>query len=309
MRTVFLPRPVVMATMGLISVTAMNARTPVRWQRRLLDASAALAPLPAGTVVRPVTLGGRPADRVTVGASERPRAVLYLHGGAWITGSPRTHRSLVAHLAREAAAVGYVLDYRLAPEHPFPAAVDDAELAFRALLDEGWRPEQVVVAGDSAGGQLAIAVTQRLCAAGLSPAAMVLISPSVDPVHIDKMPRRRDLVVSEAWGKKAAEMYRGTAADDAPGLAPLHGPVDWLPPTLVHAVPNELLYPSICAYVEKAREAGADITLVDLPGLWHVVHSSAGVLRQANEALREMGAWVHAQIEDARARPAGRHAA
>lgn len=146
-----LPRWVVRNTVVRMQRPGLGGRIPVRWQRRYLDAAAGSLAVPPGTVVRPGTLAGTPADRVTVGATERPRAVLYLHGGAFMVGSPASHRSLVAYLAAASGAVVYALDYPLAPEHPFPAALDATVAAYRALLDEGWSSSQVVLAGDSAG--------------------------------------------------------------------------------------------------------------------------------------------------------------
>ena len=152
---------------------------PLRWQRRWLDAVAGLLPLPAGTVTRPVSLGGRPALRVSVGATERPRAVLHLHGGAYTVGSPRSHRGLAALLAAASESVVYLPDYRLAPEHPYPAALQDAVLAAEELAEQYPR---FAISGDSAGGGLAVATARRLADAGTaSPAALALISPWVDP--------------------------------------------------------------------------------------------------------------------------------
>ena len=304
MKARYLPRPVVLALMRLIALTALNARVPLARARRLLDAFAGLAPLPDGTAIQPVGLGDRPADRITVGGSDAPRAILYLHGGAWVTGSPRSHRSLTAHLARDAAAVVFSLDYRLAPEHPFPAALDDAEAAFRDLVSHGWLPSQVAIAGDSAGGGLAVALAQRLVASGVRPAALGLISPAVDPVHLNTLPRRRDPVVRPRWARESARMYRGAAPFDAPGLAPVHDPLDRLPPTFIHAVPQEGLYPQISAFARRVANAGVPVQLVDLPGLWHVVHSSASVLREADDAVEQLGTWLRREIDRASRRRA-----
>ena len=152
---------------------------PIRWQRRWLDTVARLMPNPSGTVVRQVKLGGRPALRVSVGATERPRAVLHLHGGGYTVGSPRSHRGLAALLAEASGAVVYLPDYRLAPEHPFPAALEDA---VSAAAEVGALADEFAISGDSAGGGLAVATARRLADSGIArPAALALISPWVDP--------------------------------------------------------------------------------------------------------------------------------
>src|SRR5207248_9273439 len=127
-------------------------------QRALLNAGAVAQTLPRGTRADRLPLGGRPGERVTCGKWGEKTAVLYLHGGGYAVGSPATHRSLAAHLASALGAPVYVPDYRLAPEHPYPAALDDAEAAYLDLLSTGLAPERLAVAGDSAGGGLSLAL-------------------------------------------------------------------------------------------------------------------------------------------------------
>lgn len=217
MRAVRLPLPVVEASIKPFYRLALDARLPVRVQRALLDLAAPIQTLPDGTVVERTTLAGRPAERITVGATERRHAVLYLHGGAYTIGSLGTHRSLAAYLARESASAVYTLDYRLAPEHPFPAALDDAVAAFTELVtDHGFTADRVAVAGDSAGGGLALATARRLIdTRGLSPAALALISPWVDPGSREA-PFDRDTVVNTAWAHSSAGAYLGGGEGTAP---------------------------------------------------------------------------------------------
>ncbi|HWF36840.1 MAG TPA: alpha/beta hydrolase, partial [Solirubrobacteraceae bacterium] len=130
-----LPRPLVVGFSAPTFRLAINVRVSPRAQRRLAELTATFFRPPKGTNVEHITLGGRPVERVSFGASERPRAILYLHGGGYVTASPRVYRALAGHLARSAASVVFNLDYRLAPEHVYPAAVDDAVAAFTALVD------------------------------------------------------------------------------------------------------------------------------------------------------------------------------
>lgn len=289
------PRHVVRAVSGVHYRLGLNPRLPVSLQRRISGAGAPVLRPPAGTHVEHVLVGGRPAERLTVGASERPRAVLYLHGGGYIIGSARLYRALGAHLARAAGAVAFVLDYRLAPEHVYPAALDDAVAAFRAIVDvHGFAPSQVAIAGDSAGGGLAIAAARALIDAGMRPGALALNSPWVDPSNED-LPVR-DLVVSRAWGSSGARMYRGDAAHDDPGYAPIHAAMGDLPPTLVHAADDESLIGQIRRYVALAEAAGGDIELVELPRYWHSAHVLAGTLRPATEAVSDLGLFLRARL-------------
>ncbi|NLU83897.1 alpha/beta hydrolase [Rhodococcus sp. HNM0569] len=302
-----LPLPVVAAGLGPFYRLALNAALPYRVQRALLDLAAPLQQMPAGSVVRRTSLAGRPAERITVGATERPTAMLYLHGGAYTIGSLATHRSLAAHLARESQSVVYTLDYRLAPEHPFPAGLDDAVAAFRALLDDGRSADTVTLAGDSAGGGLALATGRRLVDRfGIRPAALGLISPWVDPAD-RAAPFPRDLVVNTGWAYDAGDKYLGDGDPTDPGYAPLHGDLSGLPPTLVHVGTSEILYGQITELVARMRAAGTQVDLTEYPDLWHVAHLQASLLREAADAVRELGGFLgtHAR-SGARGEPVSR---
>lgn len=269
----------------------LNHRLPIGLQRRLGEVTATLFRPPRGTSIEHLALGGRPAERVTVGASERPRAVLYLHGGGYLVGSARMYRALAAHLARSSAAVVFNLDYRLAPEHVYPAAVDDAVAAFRELVDaHGYPPEMIAIAGDSAGGGLALATTRRLVDDGVHPAALVLLSPWTDPTDL-AMPAR-DFVLSRAWLGEAAAAYRGSAQPTDPGYAPMWDELTGLPPMLVHYSAEEALRSQILRFVTRAEDAGADITVVELADVWHSAHLQAGMLRESSDAVHNVGLWL-----------------
>lgn len=294
----YLPRPLVAATLAPFYRVALHPRMPVTAARALLDAGSAIQALPSGTVVRPLVLAGRRAERVTVGATERRNAVLYLHGGGYTLGSLATHRSVAAHLARESDTAVYVLDYRRAPENPYPAALDDASGAYLDLLQgHGYEADQVAVAGDSAGGGLALATARRLVDDhDVRPAALGLIAPWVDPGARDA-PRERDLVVNTGWSYRAAEAYLGGGDPTDPGYAPLLGELSGLPPTMVHIGTTEVLYPQVLTLVEKLRAAGVRVEYTEYRDLWHVAHLQASVLREADEAVRELGGFLRRALE------------
>ncbi|MFF0815449.1 alpha/beta hydrolase [Rhodococcus sp. NPDC003318] len=288
-----LPLSLVAAAVGPFYRVALHGSLPVPVARRIIDTASALQTLPRDTVVRPLTLAGRPAERITVGATVRRTAVLYLHGGGYTLGSPATHRSVAAHLARETGAVVYVLDYRLAPENPYPAALDDAVAGYLQLLTEfGFTADRVAIAGDSAGGGLALATARRLIDRhGVTPAALALIAPWVDPGRRDA-PFERDLVLNTAWSHRTADAYLGGGDPTDPGFAPLLGDLSGLPCTIVHVGTGEILYPQVVELVDGLRAAGVAVDCTEYPHLWHVAHLQASLLREADDAVREIGAFL-----------------
>ncbi|HEY2299417.1 MAG TPA: alpha/beta hydrolase [Jatrophihabitans sp.] len=301
-----LPRPIVVALSAPTYRLVLNRRRSVAVQRRLTELTAAGLRPPRETHVEHVTLGGRPAERVTVGASQRPRAVLYLHGGGYVVGSARMYRALAGHLARVSGSVVYSLDYRLAPEHPYPAALEDATTAFHELVDGyGFDPHRVAIAGDSAGGGLAVAAARMLTDAGRRPAALGLLSPWTDPGEPAAM--ARDLVINREWGTWCGDQYRGSASAQDPGYAPMHGNLAGLPPTLIHAATTEMLRDQITRFAARARAAGVDATLVELPTMWHSAHVLAGLLRESTVAVRDLGVFLRARLDagDRTLAPAG----
>ena len=248
--------------------------------------------MPDGAVSQKLTLAGRPAERITVGATERSTAVLYLHGGAFTIGSIATHRSLAAHLARESSSAVYVLDYRLAPENPYPAGLGDAVAAFRELVEShGYTADRIAIAGDSAGGGLSVATARHLVDDGVTPAALALISPWVDPGARDAV-ISRDIVVNTAWSYSAAEAYLGDGDPLDQGYAPLLGDLTGLPPIVMHVGTAEVLYSQIVTFRDKLLASGVELEYVEYEKLWHVAHLQASILREAADAVRHMGAFL-----------------
>lgn len=285
---------------------SLNARLSPKTQRKLLDASALPIPPVPDRVIRHITVAGLPTERVTVGATEHGRAILYLHGGGYTVGSPYSHRGLTATLARAADAEVYVIDYRLAPEHPCPAAVDDAVAAFRDLVSRGYRPESIAIAGDSAGGGLTVAAARILIDEhGLRPAALGLISPWVDPAvrqaDGDTGNGETDIVVNSAWSVQAAEMYLADGDPDDRRYAPGRGDLTGLPPALVQIGRPELLFDQVTEFAGKLQSAGVETTLSDLGRLWHVGHVAAPMLPAADTAVNELGSFLAAHLRTSEA--------
>ncbi|MEO8888611.1 MAG: alpha/beta hydrolase fold domain-containing protein [Jatrophihabitantaceae bacterium] len=291
-----LPRRAVILASGPLYRLSLNTRRSVAMQRRLSEASVRLNPVPRGTQVTPVRLGGQPAERVQLGPAEPPRAVLYLHGGGYVLGSARMYRVLAAHLARSTGAVVFTLDYRLAPEHRYPAALQDAVAAFDELVERhGFDPSRIAIAGDSAGGGLAVAAARALTDSGRPPAALALLSPWTEPSDSD-MPDR-DFVVNRAWGTSSAAMYRGTAEPTDPGYAPMYANLAGLPPMLVQYGADEMLHDQIERFLARAREAGCAVHAVESPTLWHSGQVLAGLLRDATDAVHDVGVFLRPHLD------------
>ena len=289
-----LPRRVVRAVV-LAGSRPLGPPVPLAVQRAWVDAQAALSPLPAGTQVEAGTLGGRPAERVTAPGTDASRAVLLLHGGAFVTGSPRSHRRLAADLAAAVGCPVHVLDYRLAPEHPHPAAVDDAD----AALDELQRDRTVAVAGDSAGGALALLLAVRRRDTGRpAPVALGLVSPVADLTGASSGAYDGpDPVLRQAWLRGGAEAFVG--GGDAHGLSPLHLPLHDLPPVAMQVASDERLRPEGEQLAARLRAAGVDVDLEPLPGLWHDVHLQGGLLAEGAAASARLGRRLRTHLDAA----------
>jgi len=288
-----LPRPLMRATVRLAVRPILGPDVPVRRQRRLLNVLGRVALLPRGTRVARVSLGGRPAVRLEAPGADATRAVLYLHGGGYTVGGAVTHRALAAHLAAAAGAPVYLLDYRLAPEHPYPAALEDAVAAYQSLLASGIAPQHLAVAGDSAGGGLTLGVTMRLRAAGIPlPAGLALISPWVDLTLGGLRDDRRDPMLRTAWLRACAERYGAGADLTAPEISPLYGELAGLPPMLIHGASEEILLADVERLVERVRAAGVPVVYRRLERMWHVAHLHAGLVGASTAAVREIGAYL-----------------
>lgn len=269
---------------------------PIPEQRAIMERTARLAPLPRGTRVLAVTAGERPAEWVIPAGSPADRALLYLHGGSYSAGSPRTHRGLVAQLARASRTRGLTLDYRLAPEHAFPAPVEDALAAYRWLRAQGFAPERIAVAGDSAGGGLALALPLALRQVGEPlPAAVGALSPWTDltgsgesVVARDKL----DILLDGTTVGPTAERYLQGADPTNPLASPLFGDLTGFPPTIIQVGDHEILLDDATRFAKRAAEAGATMELEVYPGMWHVWQAFAPYIPEAARAIRTMGAFL-----------------
>lgn len=253
------------------------------------------APAPAGVTCTPVEAGGVSAEWSVADGAVEDKVILYVHGGGYVMGSAGSHRDVTGRLSKASGARVLSLNYRLAPEHPFPAPVDDAVAAYRWLLAQGISSSNVAIAGDSAGGGLAFATLLALRDAGDPvPAAGVGISPWVDMEGTGESMTTRaavDPVVQKEGLLEMAKLYLGDADPKNPLAAPLHANLAGLPPLLIHVGDAETLLNDATRITERARKAGVDVTLKIWDEMPHVWHMFAPILPEGQQAIEEIGAF------------------
>ena len=247
-------------------------------------------PVPADVRRTPAEVAGRPAVLVEPEGAARPGTILYFHGGGFSFGSPETAMVLTANLVRRTGVRAISLDYRLAPEHPFPAAIDDGVAAFRTLLDSGIDPASIVFAGDSAGGGLTVTTCLAARDAGLPmPAAIAAFSPGLDHTRSGATITTKEGIdpffTGEGLGRNG-EMYLGGQDPNQPLLAPaVLADLTGFPPILLQAGTNELLLDDSVRLADRAREAEVDVILDVTAGVPHVFQAFTGTLDEAGQAL------------------------
>lgn len=261
-------------------------------QRKKLERVTKLSQLlmPAGTQFTQNPLGGLPTEWVENLLKGVQGHLLFFHGGAYVIGSPQTHRNLTAHLAKCCSLRVVAVDYRLAPEHPFPAATDDALTAYRALLDQGVPAQQIILGGDSAGGGLAMACAIAIRDAGLPlPAGLICISPWVDlAVSGESMTRqsKTEVILTPQVLADAAALYLDKTSAQHPLASPLFADLHGLPPLLIQVTDAEILYSDSTRLAAAAKKQDVNTTLQIAPGLWHDWHLFAGQMPEADAALK-----------------------
>jgi phosphinothricin tripeptide acetyl hydrolase len=283
----------------LAKLPASNALT-IAERRAQYERAERFFPTPPDVKVQVVTAPARPAEWLTPPGARSDAVVLYLHGGGYVIGSPRSHRHLTAAIARAAGTRALLLDYRLAPEHPFPAALEDAVAAYAWLVREGIAPTRIVVAGDSAGGGLTMATLLALRDRGLPrPAGGVCISPWVDLTNSAASCTTKaavDPIVTLESIALLAQAYIGTGDPKQPLVSPLHADLRDLPPLLIHVGSDEVLLDDALGLGARARAAGVDVTVREWPAMIHVWHWFLSMLDEADAAINEIGAFVETRL-------------
>ena len=255
-------------------------------------------PRPRKVAYVDTTVGGVDAIVATPTREPPDRHVLYLHGGGYSVGSPKSHVAMGARLAKRAAATVTLIDYRLAPEHPYPAAIDDCVAAYRALL-ASTDPALVTVAGDSAGGGAALATLCALRDAGDPlPGCSYLLSPWTDLTASGDSVRSKadvDPMIRADLITPMAEMYAADTPLDHPGVSPLFADLTGLPPMLIQTGVDEVLLSDSTRLADRARAAGVEVVLDLADDMWHVYPMFAGLVPEATEALVRAAVFIRAR--------------
>lgn len=294
-----------MADRGIDVVRAHLAKLPpadsltTAERRAQYERAEKVFPTPPDVKVEHVSAPAAPAEWLRPPAAEPGRVVLYLHGGGYVIGSPRSHRHLAAAIAGAAGASALLLDYRLAPEHPFPAAVEDATAAYRWLLEQAIAPGRIVIAGDSAGGGLTVATLLALREARVPlPAAGVCISPWVDLTCSGASYGTKadvDPIVRRAGVEEMAQAYLGPTLPRTPLASPLFADLRGLPPLLIHVGSDEVLLDDAVQLAARARAAGVETTLEVYERMIHVWHWFLPMLDEAQTAVEAIGRFVRSR--------------
>jgi monoterpene epsilon-lactone hydrolase len=267
--------------------------------RRGFEAMASRTKPPANTIVETFRIGELEADRLTPPGADPARALLYLFGGGYQAGSPLAARALAARIAGATGAWALVPAYRLCPEHPLSASLEDALTAFRWLVQKLGSADRIVVVGESAGGGLALRLLVALRDAGDPlPAAAVVLSPWTDLAMTGASVESNagsEAIFSHAFLDQTMKNLAGLADFRDPLISPLYADLSGLPPLLIHVSGDEVLRDDSVRFAERARSAGVDVTLKVFRGLWHVFHMQSN-LPEARGAVKEIGEFTRKHL-------------
>jgi len=248
----------------------------------------------------PVTANGIPAEWIIPKDEKPDGAILFLHGGSFNAGSISSHRPLAGNVAIASKTRTLLIDYRLAPEHPFPAGIEDSIKAYEWLLAQGFSPDRTVIAGDSAGGTFALNLLIHLRDTHQAlPAAGVCLCPAPDLTFSGeswKFNAKKDLLLVESKERKSIEIYLRDVDPRSPNVSPSFADLNGLPPLLLQVGSHELLLSDVEHFAEKAKAAGVDVTLEVWPGMQHDWQFSANILPEGRRAVLSIGEFIEARL-------------
>jgi epsilon-lactone hydrolase len=268
-------------------------------QRIYFDSDMGGAPIAPGCTTRALTLSGVPAEMIEHSAAARGKILLYLHGGGYVFGSIQSHRHLVSRFAVAASVDAVHLDYRLAPEHPYPAQLEDAAKAYKQLLADGYSGGNILVGGESAGGNLAVALSLKLRDEGLSqPAGLYLLSPWLDMATTSESYRTlssRDPILTAEGNAGTAAAFLGNTPDNS-YTSPIRADLTGLPPVFIQVGTEEILLSDSTTFASKAALAGNDVRLhvwAEMPHAWPLL---AFAIQASLMAIDEAGGWIQERL-------------
>jgi phosphinothricin tripeptide acetyl hydrolase len=270
-------------------------------QRARMDKLSEYFPVADGTEVEPATVGGIKGEWVRARHARRDTALLYLHGGGYVVGSSKSHRHIAAAISEASRLSVFCADYRMAPEHPFPAAVDDALAAYQGLIGLGISHVKIAIAGDSAGGGLTLATLLAARDKGLPmPACAVAISPWADLSQSGEAYRTRmsrDPMITKAGLDAMSAAYLAGADAKTPLASPAFADFKGLPPILIQVGTEEALHSDAEAVAARADAAGVEVSFESWAGMMHVWHAFHPILSEGRDAIARIGAYLKAHVE------------
>ena len=257
------------------------------------------AKVPTGVSLSPEVLAGIPAEWIIPAGTDREKLIFYVHGGGYVSGSCHDHRAFVAKLARDTNVTTLHYEYRLAPEHPFPAALDDSVAVYKTVLEKGYAPENIVMAGESAGGGLTLAILLALKEQKLPlPKAAVAISPWTDLTCSGDSYRTKNKVSVaplNSWNV-FRHYYAGSNDLRNPKISPLYGDLKGLPPLFINSGEDDELFDDGRQFYEKAKAAGVEVTFKAGKDMVHCYPLLSPMFREAEEAMQEILAFIGRQL-------------
>jgi len=271
-------------------------------RRSGFETRASQLPIAESVSFEPVSVEGIPAEWIVPEGTPEQNVLLYLHGGAYCIGSLNTHRGMVSHIAKAAETRALSIDYRLAPENPFPAAIEDSISAYKWLLSQGIAARSIIIAGDSAGGGLTVSTMVSLRENAIPlPAAAVLISPWVDlALTGDSIISKADIdpYVTKEELLKWARAYIGDSDLRTPLASPLYADLRGLPPMLIQAGTAEILLDDAIRMADRAGKDGVEVTLNTAEDMCHVWHVFSSMLPEAMEAIEQVSRFIQKHLRE-----------
>ncbi len=273
---------------------------PLTVQRQEWETAALKAELPDSTIIEPVVSDGVNCEWVWDAGADLSKVFLFVHGGGFNSGSSKTHRDLASRISRSTGIRVLLVDYRLAPEDPFPSGIEDVVTVYRWLVEQGVSPSAIVIGGDSAGANLTVAALLMLRESGdVLPTAAVLLSPWLDLTLSGETMTKNALIdpLTTREGLDAAVEYYAVGKDLAdPLLSPIFANFSEMPPMLIQVGGDEVLLSDSMGIAKSAQEAGVEVKLEVWPEMWHTWHGWAATLPEAREAIDAIGQYVKGQL-------------